>query len=192
MKKFEKRFLVYDSSRADDAERYAFRAMLPYNEVLPKLAATIKRDITPEDMKIISKGGAAFIVDFYKPLFPFPDATFDFNMLALGINIQPLIDQMNGLNTLSYDVDIVGNKLTTSEAQKKQFVEDATRYTTNERQNEALDIIQGISDAYEKLRGMGNFTSDFSIREIYKTCTLLNSENGKVTFNPHQISDIRE
>jgi len=190
MKPFEKRLLKIDTSRIENAKRYAFNALKAYDAVLPKIAVAIKRDITPEDMKLISKGGDSFIVEFYKPQFPFPNAPFDFNMQALGINVQPVIDLMQNLNPLHYDVDIIDNKLSVSESQQQQFVEDATTYTVNEKQNEILDLIEVVSDAFVKFGEVG-FAGRFDIVNIGRACRLLDVKNDKVTFNPHYITDIK-
>lgn len=156
---FERQLLFFDEHRYNNAiQQYYTRNMAAMNKALPKVEIALKRSLTGEEKVSVAVFKSEGVMRMLRDNFPFKNSDDDFNLRAIGLHIQPLLNEINSINGLPQDVE----SLSVKEGQvclSDQFLqilqESCSIYTSSEKQNEAINVAEDVVKALEAAKEIG-------------------------------------
>lgn len=148
----------------NDAKRYA-KAL---NSVINYAEKVCDTKFTKEQKDNIRDNGIYGVYDYYRPHFPFPNASIDFNLQAMGVSLSPLIEFMSRIENRP---NWRGLPIELTDSGFYELIAEPNRaklyytYTQNDKQIEAYNLALKITDLINKAIDKG-FISNNIVHKI--------------------------
>jgi hypothetical protein len=155
---FKKEFLSFDNERFTSVVETYAKQCADLNKTISETERILKLEngLTADEKKQIIVNGQGFILDYLEPKKPFPNASLEFNLEAMGLNeVNDLLKtwKQNQHLWLDLNLQLDNNVFVLSETFVNELRESMTLYTKSKEQNSNLKqlkiLVSELNKAYE-------------------------------------------
>lgn len=191
LKPFTPQLIWIDEQRIADSIKDYQSPVDAWNNFLPTVESKINRKLTENEKLTIMREQSNGILSILRPTFPFPNADDEFNLNALGLRISDLLYSADRIPGGIDYVQFVAGKAVVSEDTIDRIKKSCHYYTSNERQNEALEIGTQLASMFDKAESLG-LVDGYSKHQINKIISLLDVPFGStsIKLNHRQILEL--
>lgn len=127
------------------------------NKFIEITETTLKTSFTDDEKTNLKDNGLNFVDEWIKPKFKFPDAGYDFNLQALGLNLQPIINfwNANSKRWKNQPAEIFKGKFVINNMDDLPEVKRHYYYAKSERQEKIYKDAKLICNSLNKLIDKG-------------------------------------
>lgn len=165
-KEFERQFIWRDEKRIEGTVADYKRSVDRVNAMFPKVEKAVGRKLSDEEKVDLAHYKAEAVLKMLRPNFPFPNADDEFNLNALGLKIQPLLQELRELPGIVCPTKIHDGQLDIADNFIAEITESNTYYTQNKKQNEALKLGKDLIELLNKAEKMGLTDKYFGLKRI--------------------------
>lgn len=178
-----KTLLEIDEQGLKNAKLMAETTVMKLNQLISNAESDFKKQFTNEEKLDIKADPVSFIDKYVETLFLFPTATKRFNLEAIGIDLDKLLNEAKLVQgrLKNYDLELLNGEFRLLENQ--EFEEQFYHYA-NEAQGKALKKAEKLSRALNEAIA-GGYLSDrilFSIRDDHSNNIIDTESNGPNSF----------
>lgn len=168
------------SSTLKNAEGLAAK----WNNAIEATGKLLKKELSNEDKAEILKNRLDAVMAQLRDGFQFKNASDDFNIQSLGINLNPVKEAFRQLGKFDSDIlELENGFVRISEKGKNRIAQSACLYTKTEKQNEVYKMAQRLSanlnEALEK-----NIISKLDRPGLEQTFKIITQPMGADGFEP--------
>ena len=167
VKDFKPEFLYVDKQAIEFKENNYKTNLSCLNKLIAESEIVLNRKLTTAEKNKMKNKGAEFVEVEVKKQFQFKNADENFNLEALGINIEPFRKASSFYLVEGYDADLVEGKFIPSEKQLNILTESSTIYTSNEKQKHALKIANTLIELIKDAEDLGLPINKHSVRTLF-------------------------
>ncbi|HUH26657.1 hypothetical protein [Gelidibacter sp.] len=156
---FKPQFLFKDDVAMTKEETKVINGAKKLNDFINQIESTLSLTLTNREKEAIQANGLKPIYDDLKTKFPFPNASNEFNLQALGIDLKPLERLYIRSSAMWCDYNYQLNKEGVFEATKealKNAIDRHIYYTTNDNQNLALKLAKELELMFSNVETAGH------------------------------------
>lgn len=192
MKDFQPQFLYKDQERINSETNQTESGATALNAFINEAETVLSCKFTDTEKQALKSDGIAFIKNFVKAKFEFPNANETFNLEALGlIKVKDLYSNYERVSVtwLYFDYSLTKGVFEVSKKQREQTIQSFSNYTQTEKQNQVLELAEKmivLFDEAEKL-GVLNGNGRQQIRYVFDVLTVdVHPEIGEYRIMTHK------
>lgn len=145
----EKQIISIDNNRIQKSKIQGEKYQTLLNDFIAKVETECKNSFTDEEKIELKNNAPNFLLNWAKQFFQFPNATEEFNLQALGLDLGTLISEFiaNSKHWKHYPYILEGDKFIYD---YKTIEEESKSFTTNEFQNDCVNMANELIDLVER------------------------------------------
>lgn len=157
MKKFKRKFLYKDVKSIEATIIKIKKGRDELNRFVEKVEQELKEPLSNKEKVDLKELGTDFLARKLRSKFIFKDASEEFNLQAIGINLKSLTEyyKLNCGHWKKYSYQIQSGKFECLNIEDSPEVQKHIHYTQNQKQNDALFMAQKISEIFETVMDKG-------------------------------------
>jgi len=188
---FKKQFIFRDEDHVNRSiELYYHPPLRVFNSILKQIEQRLGRALSLEEKISISQNRSEGLLMIYRPQYQFPKADDSFNLQALGVNINDLLEDLDKFGGLPEKLAEKNGEMVLSDEFINEMMEGSTQYTENENQNKAYALAKKFVKMLDEAKDLG-LLSELELSIVQQRLVFLERERGVLIPNRHVLRGIK-